>query len=163
MCDDVETRLDWALDPWGGKCVVGYGNDFSLARDFRDRFQINEFQQRITRRFDPNHARVCLNCALEIFRVSQIDIRKIKLRRAAPHSIKQSKCAAVKVIAGYDMRAAVEHLEHGRHRSEAGCKGEPARSAFQIGNALFIGQPRRIDRPRVIVTFMFSRAFLHVR
>ena len=163
MCDDVETRLDWALDPWGGKCVVGQGNDFSLARDFRDRFQINEFQQRITRRFDPDHARVWFNCALEIFRVSQIDIGKIKIRRAAPHSIKQPKRAAVKVIARDDMRATFEQLEHCRHRSQTGCKGEPARSAFQIGNALFIGQPRWINRPRVIVTFMFSRAFLHVR
>ena len=89
---------------------------FRFARDFRDRFQVNQLQQRIARRFDPNHARVWFDCALEIFRVGQIDVGKIKVRRAAPHSIEQSKRAAVKIVARDDMRAAVEQLQHGRHR-----------------------------------------------
>ena len=145
MHDNVEARLDWTLDPGSGKCVVGHRNDFPLARDFGDRFEIDQLQQRIARRFDPNHVRVCFDCALEIFRVGQIDVGKIEVRRAAPHSIEQSKGAAVKIVTGDDMRAAIEQLEHRRHRSEPGCKGEPARPALQISNALFVGEPGGID------------------
>ena len=35
--------------------------DLVFARDFRDGFEVDHFQQRIARRFDPNHARVRLD------------------------------------------------------------------------------------------------------
>ena len=41
-------------------------------------------------------------------------------------------------------------------------KRKSARAAFQIGNAFFVGEPGRIDRARVIVAFVFARAFLDV-
>ena len=145
MNDNIEARFDWALDPGSGECVIGHGNDFSLPGDFRDRFKIDQLQQRIARRFDPNHARVWFDRALEIFGVGQIDIAKIKIRRASPHSIEQSERAAVKIVTGDDMRTAFEQLQHGRHTSEPRCKRESARAAFQIGNALFVGEPGGID------------------
>ena len=67
--------------------------------------------------------------------------------------------AAVKIVAHDDMRAAVDHLERGRHRGETGSEGQPARSAFEIGDATFVGEPGRIDRARVIVAFVSSRGF----
>ena len=145
MHDDVEASLDWALGPRSGKGVVGHRNDLSLARNFRNRLEVDQLQQRIARRFDPDHPRVWFDCALEIFRVGQIDVGKIEVRRASPHSIEQTECAAIKIVTRDDMRAAVEQLEHCRHRSEAGCKGEAARPAFQIGDAFFVGEPGWID------------------
>src|SRR2546429_804599 len=36
------------------------------------------------------------------------------------------------------------------------------RSAFQIGDAFFVSEPRRINRARVIEAFVFAWTFLHV-
>ena len=69
MYDHVEPRFNRALDPWSGKCVVGDRNNFSLARDFRDRLKVDQFEQRIAWGFDPNHACVRFDCALDVLRV----------------------------------------------------------------------------------------------
>src|SRR5205807_339122 len=45
----------------------------------------------------------------------------------------------------------------------SGRKREAARTAFQIGNTLFVRKPGRVDRARVIVAFMLPRTFLHIR
>ncbi len=65
MDDDIETEFDRPLDPRRGEGVVGDRNNFVLARDLRDRFEINDFEQRIARRFDPHHSRVFFDRRLE--------------------------------------------------------------------------------------------------
>ena len=91
----------------GGKRVVGNGNDFVFARDFRDRFEIDQFQQRIARRFDPDHARVLFD-RVSNRRVGQIEIGEIEIGGAPPDFFEQSKRAAVKIVAHDDVRAAIE-------------------------------------------------------
>ena len=145
MHNDIEPRVNRSLDPRSSERIVANRNQFPFARDLRNRVKIDQLEQRITRGLDPNHARVWFDCALQIFRVGQIDVGKIKIRRASPNAVEQSKGAAVKIVTGDDMRAAVEQLEHRRHRRQAGCKGEPARPAFQIRNAPLVGKPRWID------------------
>ena len=161
--DDVEASFDRTLNPRSRKCVIANGNNFALARDLCDRFQINQLQQRVARRFDPNHARIWFDGTLEIFAVGQIDISKIKIGRTAAHSVEQAERASVKIVACDNMRAAFEQLQRGGDCGQAGCKCEPARAAFQIGNASFVGKPRWINRARIIVAFVLSRAFLDIR
>src|SRR5205807_4883265 len=124
MNHEVETELDRTLDPRTGESVVGDGNDFVLPRSFRDRFQIDEFQQRVAWRLDPDHARVLFDCAFEPGRVGKIDISEIETGGAPANFFEKPKCPAVKVIANDDMRTAVEQIERGRHRGESGRKRE---------------------------------------
>jgi hypothetical protein len=163
MHNDIKPRFDRSLDPWSSERIIANGNQFLFACDLSDRVKIDQFEQRIARGLDPNHARVWFDCALEIFRVGQIDIGKIEVCGTPAHSIEKPEGAAVQVIARNNMRAALEQLQHRRHRRQTGREREPARSAFQIGDALFVCQPGGIDRPRVIVAFVFSGAFLHIR
>ena len=69
MHDDIETEFERPLNPRRGECVVGYGKNFVFARDLRDRFQVDNFQERIARGLDPNHARVLLDRLLQTRRV----------------------------------------------------------------------------------------------
>src|ERR1051325_4297215 len=106
MQNDVEPRFDWPLDPWSRKRVVANRNQFPLACDFRDRLQIYQFEQWIIWSLDQNHARGRFDRALQIFWIAQIDIGKIKIRRAFPDPIDHPKGAAVQVVARNDMRSA---------------------------------------------------------
>ena len=87
MDNDIKPRFNRSLDPWSSERIIANGNQFPFACDFRDRFKIDQLEQRIARRFDPNHTRVWLDSVLEIFRVGQIDIGKIKVGRAPAHAI----------------------------------------------------------------------------
>src|SRR6516165_4548141 len=87
MHDYIEPRFNRSLNPWSSERIIANGNQFPFTRDLRDRLQIDQLEQRITRRLDPNHARVWLDCALKIFRIGQIDIRKIKIRGAPAHPV----------------------------------------------------------------------------
>ena len=78
----IEAGLDRPLNPRSRKRVIANRNDIVLACDFRDRFQIDQLEQRIARSLDPHHPRVRLDRALEIFRMGQIDIGKIEISRA---------------------------------------------------------------------------------
>ena len=91
-----------------------------------------------------------------------IDEGEIEIGGAAAHSFEKPECSAVKIVARDNVRAAVEGIKRGRHRREPGGKSPAARAAFQIGDASFVSEPRRIDRARVIVAFVFPGTFLHV-
>jgi hypothetical protein len=41
MDHKIEAGLDRPLNPRSRKCVIAHRNDLVLARDFRDRFQID--------------------------------------------------------------------------------------------------------------------------
>ena len=162
MDDDIEAGFDRALNPRRGKRVVANRNNFVSTRDFCDRLQIDQLEQRIARGLDPNHARVWLESALEILRVGKIDIGKIETGRTSSNFVEKTKCTAVKIVARDDVRAAVDQFERSRHCGEPRCEREPARAALQIGDAFFVGESGRINRACVIVAFVFARAFLHI-
>src|SRR2546421_5609087 len=60
------------------------------------------------------------------------------------------------------MRSTFEQIERSRHGGESGSECKTACAAFEIGDALFVSKPGRIDRARIIVAFMFARTFLDV-
>src|SRR5882724_5835153 len=95
----IETELDRALDPGTGKCVIGNRDDVFLARDLRDRFEIDQFEQRIARRLDPHHACVRFDLTFKLAGFSQIDIGEIEFSRTTTDLFEESKCAAVKIVA----------------------------------------------------------------
>src|ERR1700730_18063045 len=162
MDDDIEAELDRALDPWRRKRVVRDRKNLAFARDFGDRFEIDDFQKRIARRLDPNHPRVAFDRLFETRCVREIDISKLKPRRLFPNFVEQTERPAVKIIADDNMRIALEQFENCRHRSEAGRKSKAARATFQIGYAFFVSEPRGIDRASVIEALVLARAFLDI-
>src|ERR1700682_2074807 len=99
MHDDVETKFDRALDPRTCKSVIGNGERLMRPRNLRDLAVIDDFEQRIARRLDPNHARVRTHLTLEFFRVRKIDKSKIEIGRAATNTCEKPKRSAVKIIA----------------------------------------------------------------
>ena len=99
MNRDVETELERPLDPRRRKRVVRYRKDLLLARNFRDRFQIDDFQKRIARRLDPNHARVFLDCFLEARCIRKVDIGEFETGGLFSNLVEQAECAAVKIVA----------------------------------------------------------------
>ena len=133
-----------------------------FARGLRDRFQVDDLEKRIARRFDPDHSRVLLDRRFEARRIRQIDISKIEIRGATPNFFEKTKCAAVKIVADDDVRSAFEQIERGRHGRQTRRECKAARAAFQIGDAFFVGEPGRINRARIIVAFVLAGTFLDV-
>ena len=159
---DIESEFNRPLDPGAGKGVVGNRDDFPLARRLRDRFEINQLEERVARRLDPDHARVLLYGALEVSRIGHVDEREIEIGRTPPDAFEQTKGSAIKIVADNDVRTAVDQLKNRRHRRKTGGESPAARATFQIGDAPLVGETRRINRTRVIETFMFSWALLNV-
>ena len=116
---NVETEFDRALDPGTGKRVIGNRDDIFLARNFRDRFEIDQFEEWIARRLDPDHACVWFDLTFEPAGIGQIDIGEIEIGRATPDLFEKTKCAAVKIVANDNMGAAIERIECGCRRGES--------------------------------------------
>src|SRR5436309_14042748 len=91
MNNQVEPGFDRPLNPWSSECVIGNGNDLVFARDFRDRFQIDQLEQRITQRLNPNHARVRLDCLLEPAHIGKIALSEMEIRGAYPDPDEHTK------------------------------------------------------------------------
>ena len=60
------------------------------------------------------------------------------------------------------MRTTFEHFQRSGHRGQTGCERKSAGAAFQVGDATFVSQPRRVNGARVIVAFVLARTFLNV-
>src|SRR5207302_3799992 len=124
----VEPELDRPLNPGTREGVVRNGNNIFLARGFCDRFEIDQFEQWIARRLNPDHARVWLDRVLESVCVRQIDKGEIEISGTATHLFEKAERSAVKIVAHDNVRTAVDCVEGGGHRGEAGCTRETAGS-----------------------------------
>ena len=84
MHHDVEAVLERALDIGAGKGVVGGGPDAAALRDRGHAFEVDELQQRIGRRLDPDEPRVRPDRAPSSASASvQIDDRSSRARPSA--------------------------------------------------------------------------------
>src|SRR6266478_6548449 len=162
MNHQIEPGFDGPLNPRGGECVIGNGNDFAFARTLRDFFEIDDFKQRIARSFDPNHACVWLYCVCEPVRIGEIDISEVEIRRATADFFEKPERAAIEIVADDDVRTTIEQVERGGHRGQSRGKGKATRSAFEVSDAFFVCEARWIDGARVIVALVLARAFLNV-
>src|SRR5256885_13476251 len=120
MDHEIKTEFEWPLDPRRGKSIVGHRKNFVLARNFRDCFQVNDFEKRIARCLDPNHSRVLFDRLLKERRVGKIEISKIEIRGTTPNFFEQPKRSAIEIVTDNNVRTAFEQIERGRHSGEAG-------------------------------------------
>ena len=133
-----------------------------LLSDFRNRFDVDDFQQRVGRRLQPDEFRLRRDRGFEFFRVGEIDVSERKPGRLAPHPFEQAEGAAIDVVHGDHMAAGGKKFEHGGDGRHAGGEGEAARSVFKIGDAALIGETRRVGAAGVDEAFMYAGAFLRV-
>jgi hypothetical protein len=119
MNDHVEAKFDRPLHPRTGESVVGNADRLVRARDFRDRFQVDQLQERIARGLHPDHARIGAHRLLDRCRIGHIDEGEIEVRRAATHPLEQAERAAVEVITHHDVRTAIQSVKGRGHRREA--------------------------------------------
>ncbi len=113
MHDDIEAMLQRPLHPGAGEGVVADGDDSALARDGRNGGQIDQLQQGIGGRLYPNHFRLGLEGGFQRAQVGQIGEGEAVAGGALANAGEQAPAAAVEILHGHDMRAAVEQFERG--------------------------------------------------
>jgi hypothetical protein len=130
--------------------------------DRGDTLEIDELEQRIGRRLDPDQPGVGPDRRFDRFRVGEIEIAHLEPHRALAHPLEQAARAAVEVIDRDDVRAVVEAFERGRNGRKAGREGESHTAAFEIGDAALERHARGILGARVVVALVHARTLLHV-
>jgi hypothetical protein len=158
----LDAELQRPLDPWTGKRVVGDRDEIALASDPGDRGKIDQLEQRIARRFDPDHLRLGPNGRTQPRRLGHVDETHAQIGRALAHVFEQTVRPAIEIVARDDMRAGVERIEHRCHAGEPGGESESARAAFEAGDASLQRRAGRIAAARVIVALVHAGARLHV-
>ncbi len=77
-----------------------------------DGLDVDDVQQRIGRRLDPDHARVVTNSRLGGGKIRQVDEAEVEPGAALPHTAEESARAAVEIVHRDDVAAAVNELEN---------------------------------------------------
>ena len=162
MHDQVEAVFERVLDIGTGEGVVGGGPDAALLGDRRDALEIDELEQRIGRRLDPDQARVRPDRRLDRAGVGEIEIADLEAGRALAHALEQAPRAAVEIVDRDDMGAVVEAFERGRDRGQPGGEGERRAAAFEIGDAALERHAGRILGAGIVVALVHARALLDV-
>ena len=162
MNDHIESEFDRPLNPRAGESIIGNADGVVRARDFRDRFQVDQLEQRIARRFHPDHARVWPHRFLDRARIGHVDKSEIEIRGSAADAFEKPERSAVEIVAHDHVRAAVEPVEDRGHPGETGRERPAARTAFEIGDATLVGAARGIDRARIIVALVPAGTLLDV-
>ena len=160
--DDVEAELERSLDPRAGKRIVGDRDQIALAGDLRDRGQIDQLEQGIARRLDPDHPGIGADRRAQPLRIGHVDEADAQVGRALAHVLEQPVSPAVQIVAGDDVRARVQRVDQRRHARQPRGEGEPARAVLEAGDACFQRGPRRVAGARVVVALVHAGAGLHV-
>ena len=144
--DEVEAEFERALHIGAREGVVGGGAGCRAACAIAAiALEIDELQQRIGRRLDPDQPRVRAGSRLRARRGrSRSTIADLEARRALAHALEQPPRAAVEIVDRDDVRAVVEAVRAAvaiAARPEAKAKPAlpPSRSAMQRSNAMRVG------------------------
>src|SRR4029453_6745927 len=97
MNPQIEAGFDGPLNPGSGKRVIGNRNDFAFPCSLRDFFEVDDFKQRVARRFYPNQGSVRLDCACEQAGIGEIDVGEVEICRPTPYFLEEPERAAVKI------------------------------------------------------------------
>ena len=161
--DEIEPVLQRVLQVRRRERVVADGHDPAASRDGRDGAEVDDLEERIGRRFHPDHARVRPQRRLECGHVREVDERHLKPRRALAHVLEQAVAAAVEIVHGDDVRAAVEQIQNRGGGREPRGKREAGCAALEIREAVLKRVTGGIRRARVFVPLVHAGARLHVR
>src|SRR5690606_13341242 len=122
----VGAVLEGTLQDRRGEGVVDHEQQPVPAGDGRNRLDVDDFQRRVGRRLDPEHAGLRCDRGLDGGGVGQVDEAEVQARAAPADAFEQAVAATVEVVHGDHVVATVEELEHGRGRGQARSEGEAA-------------------------------------
>ena len=162
MHDDIDAELERPLEVRAAECVVGDGKQAFPPGQVDDRFEIDDLEQRIGRRLDPQHARVGPDRCLDGSKVGEIGEADVQASRAAAHAVHQPVGAAIDVVGGDDMRAGVEQFQYVGDRREPRAEGEGGDPAFEVGHRALEGEARRVLAAGVFEPLVYAGALLAI-
>ena len=160
--DDVCAEFERSLEHRRGERVVDGEADAARTRDSRNGRDVRDLHHRIRRRLEPNQLRLLRDRGLDIRGILGVDERELDAE-GRPIRAKEPAGAAVEVLAGDDVVARLQGLEHDIDRCKAGGKGETMRPALQFCKRSFQSSPRRVVAPRIFPAFVNPDSLLNVR
>ena len=108
--DDVDAELERPLQVGGEERVVGKRNQAGVAGDLAHGRQVDEIEQRIARRLDPDPFGGRRDCFANVLGIAHVDERELK----SPFRVdvgKEPICSAINIVAGNDVVARLEEVE----------------------------------------------------
>ena len=151
------------LHPGAGEGVVADGDDAALARQRRP---APRGRPASAAGWSASRPRSCGSPAGSPPRSAARSVRSTKLKSSpaerSPHPLEQPPAAAIEIVHGDDMIAAVEQLQRRGGRRHAGGEGEAGGAALQIGDAALIGVAGRVLAARILVALVHARALLDI-
>ena len=162
MHDNIGAVIERTLAIGRGEGVVAADRDAMLLCDLGDGGDVDDLEQRVCRRFQPDEFCFRLDGGFKFRRVGQIDIVKRKIRRVAAHTLEQAERSAINIVHGDDIASRRKEFEHGRNRRHTRGESKSARTVFQIGDAALIGEARRVGAARINKTLVNAGALLRI-
>ena len=158
----VEAVFERVLHVGTGEGVVGRGQKPAPPRDHGDTFEIDQLEQRIGRRLDPDQPGIRADRRLDRIRIGQVQAGGFEPHRAVAHPLEQAPRAAIEIVDRDDVRAVVETFQRGRDRREPRRECKRLGAAFEVGDAAFERHPGRVLRAGIFVALVHAGARLHV-
>jgi hypothetical protein len=138
------------VDHQQGAAIVGRGGDTS---------DIDDLQERVGRRLDPDQLRGMRNCRRESLRRGILGVA----RDEAPgleHTLEQAECAAVEVGGRDHFVAGPQGRQHGRGRRQTRRESQGSLAPLQGRQARFEGRSCGVSAPGILITLVPARCFL---
>lgn len=115
---------------------------------------VGQFQQRVSRRLHPDHARLGTNGGFQRGQIVGLYPADPQPGAALAHVFNQTVGAAIHVINGDDMAVFIQQLQYGGNGGQTGGKSIAARAAFQFGDGGFQRMAGRIAASGIFVAGM---------
>jgi hypothetical protein len=162
MHDDIGAEFEGPGQQRRREGVVDNQQGLARARDLGGGGDIHDLQHGIGRSLQPDHPGLRPQRPLQGARLLQLGEGEIQPGRALAHAAEQAEGAAVQVVTGNDMIAAVQQFEQGRGGGHAGSEREAANPPLQVGDAFFVSVPCRVVAARVLPSLVLPGTALHV-
>ena len=144
MDDDVDAEFQRPLQIGAAEGVVGDRDQAAAPGKRGDAFEVDDAQQRVGRRLDPQHFRLRPDRRLDGGKVGEVDEADLQPGRALAHPFEQPERAAIDVVGGDDVGAAVEQFEHRGDAGEARGEGEAGACRFRGRRCALEGEARGV-------------------
>ena len=155
----VGSKLEWLLEIGRGKRVIHSQEGAGPVSQVGKGGNIEDLQERIGRRFNPDKAHRRSDDAGKTGRAGIFGVACHQAPRFED-ALQQPIGAAVQISGTGHLVSRFEEREHGRGRCQSGCEGQATFTAFQRGKTVFQGGSCRVAGARVFVALVLARCFL---
>src|SRR5690606_7745554 len=123
---------------------------------------VDQLEQRVSGVLDPGHLGFRPDRGLEPGGITQVHPVEVQPGSPPAHAFEQAVSAAVDVVHGNHVAAAVQQFEQGGGGGHAGGEREAAAAALKAGYAALVGEAGRVVGTRVLEALVLARTRLGV-